>query len=69
MVGHGRSTAGSYLAALTSPIPSHCAVIVLFKNVPVHQLLRLALLRVNLFVNQYIFIVEFRYYAVDSHRL
>ena len=38
MVGHGRSCAGSYLADPTSPIPSYCAVIILFKSVPVHQL-------------------------------
>ena len=31
MVGHGRSSVGSYLADPTSPIPSHCAVIILFK--------------------------------------
>ena len=28
MVGHGGSSAGSYLANPTSPIPSHCASIV-----------------------------------------
>ena len=28
MVGHGGSSAGSYLADSTSPIPSHCASIV-----------------------------------------
>ena len=28
MVGHGGSSAGSYLADATSPIPSHCASIV-----------------------------------------
>ena len=28
MVGHGGSSAGSYLANPTSPIPSHCALIV-----------------------------------------
>ena len=38
MVGHGGSSAGSYLADPTSPIPSHCAVVILFKSVPVHQL-------------------------------
>ena len=38
MVGHGGSSAGSYLADPTSPIPSHCAVIILPKGVPVHQL-------------------------------
>ena len=43
MVGHGGSSAGSYLADPTSPIPSHCSVIILFKGVPVHQLSWLAL--------------------------
>ena len=28
-----------YLADPTSPIPSHCAVTILFKSVPVHELL------------------------------
>ena len=37
------SYTGSYLADPTSPIPSHCAVIILFQSVPVHQLSRLAL--------------------------
>ena len=32
MVGHRGSSAGSYLADPTSPIPSHCAVIILFKE-------------------------------------
>ena len=45
--GMGGSSAGLYLADPTSPIPSHCAVIILFKSVPVHQLSWLALLRVN----------------------
>ena len=39
----GESSAGSYLADPTSPIPSHCAAIILFKSVPVHQLSWLAL--------------------------
>ena len=43
MLGHGGSSAGSYLADPTSPIPLHSAVIILFKSVPVHQLSRLAL--------------------------
>ena len=43
MIGHGGSSASSYLADPTSPIPSHCAVIILFKSVPVHQLSQLAL--------------------------
>ena len=38
MVGHEGSSAGSYLADPTSPIPSHCAVIILLKRVAVHQL-------------------------------
>ena len=38
MLGHGGSSAGSYLADPTSPIPLHCAVIILFQSVPVHQL-------------------------------
>ena len=42
-VGHGGSTSSSYLANPTSPIPSHRAVIILFKNGPVHQLSWLAL--------------------------
>ena len=42
MLGHGGSSAGSYLADPTSPIPSHYAVIILFKSVPVHQLSWLA---------------------------
>ena len=38
MVGDEGCSADSYLAAPTSPIPSHCAVITLFKSVSVHQL-------------------------------
>ena len=37
MLGHGGSSAGSYLADPTSPIPSHCAVIILFQSVAMHQ--------------------------------
>ena len=47
MLGHGGSSAGSYLADPTSPIPSHCAVITLFQSVSVHQLSRLALQELN----------------------
>ena len=43
MVWHGGSSAGSYLTDPTSPIPSHCAAIVLFRSAPVHQLSWLAL--------------------------
>ena len=43
MVGYGGSSAGSYLADPTSPIPSYCAAIILFQKYPVHQLSWLAL--------------------------
>ena len=43
MVGHGGSSAGSYLADPTSPIPSHCASIVATSTVRV-MLLKLLLL-------------------------
>ena len=36
MVGHGGSSAGSYLANLTSPIPSHCASIVVTSTLRVN---------------------------------
>ena len=39
MVGHGGSSAGSYLAGPTSPIPSHCASIVVTSTVRVNMLL------------------------------
>ena len=51
MLGHGGSSAGSYLADPTSPIPSHCAVIILFQSVTVHQLSWLALQELNEFVS------------------
>ena len=37
MVGHGRSSAGSYLADPTSPIPFHCASIVETSTVRVNS--------------------------------
>ena len=37
MVGHGGSSAGSYLADPTSPIPSHCASIVMTSTVRVNH--------------------------------
>ena len=37
MVGHGLSSAGSYLADPTSPIPSHCASIVATSTVRVNR--------------------------------
>ena len=36
MVGHGGSSAGSYLADPTSPIPSHCASIIVTSTVRVN---------------------------------
>ena len=39
MVGHGGSSAGSYLADPTSPIPSHCASIIATSTVRVNILL------------------------------
>ena len=38
MVGHGGSSAGSYLADPTSPIPSHCASIVVTGTIRVNWL-------------------------------
>ena len=38
MVGHGGSSAGSYLADPTSPIPSHCASIVVTNTLRVKGL-------------------------------
>ena len=38
MVGHGGSSAGSYLADPTSPIPSHCASIVVTSTLRVNPL-------------------------------
>ena len=40
MVGHGGSSAGSYLADPTSPIPSHCASIVTTSTVRVKYIAR-----------------------------
>ena len=37
MVGHGGSSAGSYLADPTSPIPSHCASIVVTNTLRVNE--------------------------------
>ena len=38
MVGHGGSSAGSYLTDPTSPIPSHCASIVVTSTVRVNNM-------------------------------
>ena len=43
MVGHGGSSAGSYLADPTSPIPSHCASIVATSTVRVSVMFALFL--------------------------
>ena len=53
MVGHGGSSAGSYLADATSPIPSHCA------SIAATSTLRVKLLQVTLFVLTYIMYVIF----------
>ena len=37
MVGHGGSSAGSYLANPTSPIPPHCASIVVTSTLRVNE--------------------------------
>ena len=37
MVGHGGSSAGSYLTDPTSPIPSHCALIVMTSTLRVND--------------------------------
>ena len=39
MVGHGGSSAGSYLANPTSPIPSHCASIVATRTLRVNSVM------------------------------
>ena len=38
MVGHGGNSAGSYLADPTSPIPSHCASVVVTSTVRVKSM-------------------------------
>ena len=49
MVGHGGSSAGSYLADPTSPIPSHCASIVGTSTLRVkHFFMKLFLLQIHL---------------------
>ena len=40
MVGHGGSSAGWYLADPTSPIPSHCALIVVTSTLRVNKKMR-----------------------------
>ena len=45
MVGHGGSSAGSYLADPTSPIPSHCESIVATSTLRVKVLVYLVVFR------------------------
>ena len=47
MLGDGGSSASSYLADPTSPIPSHCAVITLFQSVPSASIVVTSTVRVN----------------------
>ena len=47
MLGHGGSSAGSYLADPTSPIPSHCAVIYPVSKCPSASIAVTSTLRVN----------------------
>ena len=58
MVGHGGSSAGSYLADPTSPIPSHCASIVSTST-----------LRVKILIYMDIFTFTCRTSALYSHTL
>ena len=56
MVGHGESSTGSYLANPTSPIPSHCASLVvtstLIVNIHTHvPFTDLTILRVILIIH------------------
>ena len=52
----GEVVPGSYLADPTSPIPSHCAVIILFKSpsalIAVTSILRVRHLRINVLCKQ-----------------
>ena len=49
MVGHGGSSAGSYLADPTSPIPSHCASIVMASTLRVKNSHMLPAISLNLY--------------------
>ena len=51
MVGHGGSSAGSYLADPTSPIPSHCASVVVTSTVRVNSCCKaVTMMKIHLFV-------------------
>ena len=58
MVGHGGSSAGSYLADSTSPIPSHCGVFILFKPASSAPIVVTSILRVNTETCNYTKILE-----------
>ena len=58
MVGHGGSSAGSYLANPTSPIPSHCASIVVIST------LRVKAASFRLFMNK----VNHEYYTLTMSK-
>ena len=51
MVGHGGSSAGSYLADPTSPIPSHCASIVVNSTVRVKFALNVCNKQIDILLN------------------
>ena len=53
MVGHGGSSAGSYLADPTSPIPSHCASIVVTSTLRVNELIEFHLSAVSRHGNKF----------------
>ena len=53
MVGHGGSSAGSYLADPTSPIPSHCVSIVVTSTLRVNWLPRCTMLHATLHNGHY----------------
>ena len=56
MVGHGGSSASSYLADPTSPIPSLCVVIILVKKCPNASIVVTSTLRVKAGLIVYVFI-------------
>ena len=73
MLGHGGSSAGSYLADPTSPIPSHCAVIILFQwlteytdtgNIPICQRNFLDGFAINILENKTHFDNSFEYLCI-----
>ena len=67
MVGHGGSSANLYLADPTSSINSNCAVIILFKSVPVHELLQLALLELTYCSTSSCIVIKMQSYLVPQY--